>query len=86
MKIGMAGSFDSCDVLITVTEHDKLEIEIDSIVQNQFKDEIDKVIKTTLLALQIDKLKVIVKDKGALNYTIRARLLTALSRMRDENA
>lgn len=86
MKVGMAGSFDSCDVLITVIEHEKLEVEIDSIVENQFKEEIEKVIKTTLQALQIEKLKVIVKDKGALNYTIRARLLSALSRMRDDNA
>jgi citrate lyase subunit gamma (acyl carrier protein) len=86
MKIGIAGSFDSCDALITVIENDKLEIEIESIVENQFKDEIEKVIRTTLQALDLDKVNVICKDKGALNYTIRARLLSAIARMSDDNA
>jgi citrate lyase subunit gamma (acyl carrier protein) len=86
MKIGIAGTFDSCDAFITVMESDKLEIEIESIVYAQFGEEIRKVITNTLNDLDINNIKVICKDKGALNYTIKARLITAISRMSDEHA
>ena len=48
MKIASAGTFESNDCLITVKESDQLEIEIQSIVYAQFKDQIEKVIKDTL--------------------------------------
>ena len=81
MKVGMAGSFSSNDALITVSESDELVIKIDSIVDDFFHDQIDKVVRDTLKELNIKKIKVEVNDKGALDYTIRARLITAISRM-----
>jgi citrate lyase subunit gamma (acyl carrier protein) len=81
MKVGMAGSFSSNDALITVSESDELVIKIESIVDDFFHDQIDKVIRDTLKELNINKIKVEVNDKGALDYTIRARLITAISRM-----
>jgi citrate lyase subunit gamma (acyl carrier protein) len=86
MKVGIAGTFDSSDAFITVTESDKLEIEIESIVFDQFGEEIKKVITSTLEQLQINNIKVVCKDKGALNYTIKARLMTAIARMSDDHA
>ena len=86
MKKGVAGTLESNDALITVYENDKLEIEISSIVYDFFKDEIEKVIKDTLTQLKIDKIKVVIVDKGALDYTIKARLVTAIKRMEKANA
>jgi len=86
MKIASAGSFESNDCLITVRESKTLEIEIQSIVYAQFKDQIEKVIKDTLIEQGIKEIFVSCNDKGALDYTIKARLLTALKRMGEKNA
>ncbi len=81
MKVGIAGSLESNDVLISVSEAPSLSIKITSIVDAFFHDQIEKVIKDTLKEKGIDKVKVECQDKGALDYTIRARLVTALERM-----
>ena len=81
MKVGIAGSVESNDVLITVQPADKLIIEITSIVDAFFHDQIEKVIIDTLNELNIKNIKVTCQDKGALDYTIKARLVTAIARM-----
>ena len=78
MKKAQAGSVESNDVLITVSESDTLEINITSIVSAFFYDQIYQVIKNTLAELNISKIKVEAIDKGALDYTIKARLITAI--------
>ncbi len=83
MKIGVAGSLESNDALITVTPSFKTEIEIDSIVYDFFHKQIEEVILNTLSDLGVQNLKVVCRDKGALDYTIRARLITAISRMEE---
>lgn len=86
MKIGVAGTLESNDALITVSESDTLDIHIESIVYEFFKDEIENVIIKTLSQLKIDKIKVEIIDKGALDYTIKARLITAIKRMEKSHA
>lgn len=81
MKIGVAGTVESNDCLITVEESDKLEIIIESIVMEFFGEQIKKVIVDTLKELQIKTMKVTCNDKGALDYTIKSRLVTAIKRM-----
>ena len=81
MKVGVAGSVESNDVLITVQPADTLTIEITSIVDAFFHDQIEKVIIDTLNERNINNVKVVCQDKGALDYTIKARLVTALTRM-----
>ena len=83
MKIGVAGSLESNDALITVTPSDKMEIEIDSIVYDFFHEQIEEVIVSTLSELKKQNLRVDCRDKGALDYTIRARLITAIQRMEE---
>lgn len=83
MKIGSAGTFESNDCMITVKEHQGLSINIDSIVFEQFGDQIHEVIQETLKSLNIENIEVFVHDKGALDYTIKARLITAIKRMGD---
>ena len=86
MKVGVAGSVESNDILITVQHSDELIIEITSIVDAFFHDQIEKVIVDTLKEHNLDKVKVVCQDKGALDYTIKARLVTALTRMEGSNA
>ena len=81
MKIGICGSLESNDVLITVKPSDKQEIVIKSVVYDFFHEQIEKVIKDTLKELNKENLSVHCEDKGALDYTIRARLITAINRM-----
>jgi len=86
MKIGIAGSLESNDVLITVKPASGRKIDIHSIVDVFFHDQIMKVINDTLTEKGIVDVEVTVEDKGALDYTIRARLLTALARMEAKDA
>ena len=81
MKVGVAGSVESNDILITVQSSESLIIEITSIVDAFFHDQIEKVIKDTLIENNIMNVKVTCQDKGALDYTIKARLVTAIKRM-----
>ncbi|MCH5146632.1 MAG: citrate lyase acyl carrier protein [Clostridiales bacterium] len=84
MKRGIAGSLESNDALITVKESDTLNITIKSIVYDFFHEQIEKVIRDTLAELGIKKIDVTCEDKGALDYTIKARLTVAIARMTEE--
>jgi citrate lyase subunit gamma (acyl carrier protein) len=76
-----AGSYESSDCIITVSKSETLELHIESIVFDQFGEQIKEVILDTLQECNINTIKVECFDKGALDYTVKARLLTALQRM-----
>ncbi len=80
-----AGSLESSDCLITISDSDALDIKIESVVFKQFGDDILEVITNTLKEHKIDKLKVLCQDKGALDYTIKSRLETAILRRGENN-
>jgi citrate lyase subunit gamma (acyl carrier protein) len=80
-----AGSFESSDCIITVSEHGQTKLHIESIVFDQFGDQIKDVILSTLDELNISNIFVECFDKGALDYTIKSRLITALRRMGENN-
>lgn len=75
-----AGSLESSDCLITVSESPTLKIIIESVVFEQFGDDILKVLQTTLKENNVSNIAVLCQDKGALDYTIKSRLETALKR------
>ncbi len=81
MGLAVAGTLESNDCLITVRRNKGLKIVIDSIVYAQFKDEIESTILEVLNDNNIKDIFVSIVDKGALNYTIKARLITALKRL-----
>ena len=85
MKKGVAGSIESNDVKINVEESKKQEIKIESIVYEFYGKQIYQTIVDTLEELGIKNIKVLVQDKGALDYTIKSRLITAIERMRDSD-
>ena len=86
MLVASCGSIESNDCLITVQPYESLKIEIESIVIDQFGEQIEKVIKDTLSELKIDKIFVRIDDKGALDYTVKARLMTAIQRLENSHA
>ncbi len=81
MMKGTAGSKESSDCIITVTKQDHQEILIDSVVGAFFHDQIKLLIENTLKELKAENVKVEVLDRGALDSTIKARLITAVERM-----
>lgn len=76
-----AGTFESNDCIVTVKKSDILTIEIESVVFEQFGNQIEKVARQTLIDMKIDHVHLFIKDKGALDYTIIARIKTACKRL-----
>jgi citrate lyase subunit gamma (acyl carrier protein) len=81
MKYASAGTMESNDCIMTVSRDTTLKIEIESIVFDQFGEQIELVIRQTLSEQNITGMHVNCKDKGALDYCIKARLLTAIERL-----
>ncbi len=78
-----AGSFESSDVLIMVeplADGSGRRVELESIVMQQFGDDLLAQINKDLDVFEISDVRIIVNDKGALPPTISARLETALKR------
>ncbi len=80
MKYGIAGSLESNDCLISVKPSKERTILVESIVYEQFGHLIEQVINETLDDLNVKNIYVKCDDKGALDYTIKARLKTAIRR------
>lgn len=81
-KISRAGTVESNDIYIVIMPNDNsgIEIELESIVIKQFGDDIKRVILETLEELEVNNAIVKAQDKGALDYTIKARVETAVKR------
>lgn len=76
----VAGTLESNDCYIMVFANESREIELESIVLLQFEQQILKVVHETLDELDCHQIKVVINDKGALDFTIKARLITAIKR------
>lgn len=76
-----AGTFESNDCIVTVKKSDGLSIEIESVVFEQFGNQIKQVTLKTLNDMGVKDVHVHIKDKGALDYTIIARIQTACKRL-----
>ena len=81
---GIAGSKESNDCLVTIETSEKKIIEINSIVGAFFYDQILETVEKTLKEQGLENVKVVVEDKGALDYTIQSRLITAIERMKED--
>ncbi|MDL2209610.1 citrate lyase acyl carrier protein [Desulfovibrio sp. OttesenSCG-928-O18] len=88
-KTANAGSLESNDVLVFVHANQEpgVSIEIKSIVLDQFGDQIRDCVKEMADQLGVTRGVFQVNDRGALDYTIRARVETAVLRAAgEENA
>ena len=81
-KVAKAGTLESNDILIMVMPNESggVELELESIVIQQFGDVIERVILNKVKEMGIVGITIKAQDKGALDYTIGARVETAIKR------
>ena len=80
-----AGTLESSDVFVTLEPHDAgIEIDIDSVVKNQYGDAIRAAVEDVLKEQNVTAARVSVVDRGALDCVIRARVETAIVRGKGE--
>ncbi len=81
-KPAQAGTLESNDIYVQILPNPKEEIEIrlKSVVMLQFGKQIRKVAMQTLNEKGITSCILNLEDKGALDYTIKARIESAVER------
>ncbi len=81
-KISKSGTVESNDIYIVMMPNPEggIELELESIVMKQFGEEIRRVILETLEGLGVKDAVIKAQDKGALDYTIKSRVETAVKR------
>ena len=76
----VAGTLESSDVYVKVEPCDQLEIDIASVVYNQFAEQIKKSVMEVVEEQGVTTGKISVNDKGAIDCVIKARVETAIKR------
>lgn len=79
-KTATAGTLESSDAYVVAEPFDTLEVDLTSVVYEQFKDEIISQVKAVTDALGVSNAKITINDRGAVDCVIRARVETALKR------
>ncbi|WP_312810362.1 citrate lyase acyl carrier protein [Sedimentibacter sp.] len=76
-----AGTLESSDIYVVVEPNENgIELHLESIVYNQFSEEIEKAVRDVLNDFNVKNIKIQLKDRGAVECAIRARVETALKR------
>lgn len=75
-----AGSLESCDCLVIASPAKTLEIRLESTVEQRFGAHIRGLVEETLRQAGVGSGRIAVTDRGALDYCIRARVITAARR------
>lgn len=85
MKRVNAGTIESSDVYVELEPgNNGIEIELESVVKNQFGDSIMNVVREVLKEHKVENAKLNIVDRGALDCVIRARVETAILRGKGE--
>jgi citrate lyase subunit gamma (acyl carrier protein) len=79
-KNASAGTMESSDVYVQIEPASDLDIQVESVVYNQFGESIREVVADVLREQGVDKAAVRIIDRGALECVIRARVETAVLR------
>ncbi|MDY2987813.1 MAG: citrate lyase acyl carrier protein [Peptoniphilus sp.] len=82
----VAGTLESSDALVRIEPAEDLQVEIESSVMAQFGRQINETVRAVLKDLEVEKAKVRVQDKGALECTLKARVETAVFRAVDQTS
>jgi citrate lyase subunit gamma (acyl carrier protein) len=75
-----AGTMESSDVYVQIEPGKGLDIQLESVVLNQFGDAIREVVTEVLKEQGVENAAVRIVDRGALECVIRARVETAILR------
>jgi citrate lyase subunit gamma (acyl carrier protein) len=85
LRSASAGTLESSDVYVEIAPADSgIEIDLNSVVQAQFGVDILAVVREVLAECGVDKAKLTIQDRGALDCVIRARVETAIIRGKGE--
>ena len=85
VKIASAGTMESSDAYVEIEPAETLEIQLESVVYEQFGEAIDQVIREVLTECGVENATVRAADRGALECVIRARVETAVLRGKGDN-
>ena len=80
IKNAAAGTMESSDVYVEIEPAQQLNVQLESVVQEQFGEEIRNVVQSVLQENGVEKANVRIVDRGALECVIRARMETAILR------
>ena len=82
MEIGrpaVAGTLESSDCQVMVEKGDGgIDFSLNSVVIHQYGNQIRRVVLETLERLGVENVRISIVDKGALDWTIRARVEAAV--------
>ena len=84
VKSACAGTMESSDAYVEIEPSESLDIQLESVVKQQFGDAIMAGVGDVLKENDVQKASVRVVDRGALECVIRARVETALLRGRED--
>ena len=85
LRSASAGTLESSDVYVEIAPAASgIEIDLKSVVQAQFGDEILAVVREVLSECGVENARVSIQDRGALDCVIRARVETAIYRGKGE--
>ena len=79
-KKAQAGTMQSSDLIVSVEPANELILEIESTVQQQFGHLIQERAQSVLRRLKVERGRIVISDRGALDYAIEARVEAALRR------
>ncbi len=78
VKSVVVGSVESNDILVKVSPGTGVTINLESSVIKQYGDDIRNTISSVVEELGVSDLVIDANDKGALDFTIKARVKTAI--------
>lgn len=80
-KPAICGSLQSNDCFVRIYPAETgIELELSSPVYKQFGKHMENVVRDTLKKMQVANCRIVIEDKGALDYTIRSRVETVVKR------
>ncbi|MBQ2061248.1 MAG: citrate lyase acyl carrier protein [Oscillospiraceae bacterium] len=85
IKKASAGTLESSDVYVELEPSAQgILLELESVVEQQFGDSIRALVREVLAEFGVERAKVRIADRGALDCVIRARVETAVMRGKGE--
>ena len=85
LRCASAGTLESSDVYVEIAPAENgIEIDLNSVVQAQFGEEILAVVREVLSECGVENASLRIQDRGALDCVIRARVETAIIRGKGE--
>lgn len=86
VRVASAGTLESSDAYVEIEPWEQgIEIRLESVVKGQFGDAIERAVRDALAACGVERARLTVSDRGALECVLRARVETAVLRGRGES-